>query len=77
MSCGKKGFRISAPGFDQKLKSLCGSTFGLEDFVFSRLLESHKEVSQRYFLNYPQNLSKVYVNGTLYGIFMSVPTLDD
>lgn len=77
LTCWKKWFRIQGNDwFDQKLKSMCWSVYSIEDYIYSNLLESNKEISQQYLLNYPNELIKVYVNWKFYWMFLTVPNLN-
>ncbi len=75
LTCPKPSFRLENAKI--KLKSMCGSDYGLEEIVFSRSFYDNAAQYEQPIATFfgPHDLTNVFVNGVFYGVYSRVPQL--
>lgn len=79
LNCGKPSFKIenNSQHISMKLKSFCGTDYGVEEALFGELIDDMTNILQPYHVFFvQQSYKKVFVNGKLYGIYLEVPTFN-
>jgi len=78
--CGKPSFKIKnkSEDIEYKLKSFCGAHYGVEEKLFGQVSSnlSSALIHSYHIYNYSPSYSLLFVNGRIYGLYLSVPDLD-